>query len=74
MFKKLLLISCCLLLASCEVQPEDYAKSPWQTITSTRHMIDSYRMAVPHGWLVLARLSSGSGMAFVPDEKHEWKP
>ena len=63
----------CLLLSSCESQPEDYAKSPWQTITSSRHLIDSYRMPVPHGWLVLARLSTGTSMSYIPDEKHEWK-
>lgn len=25
------------------------------------------------GWVVMARLTTGSSLTFVPDEKHEWK-
>ena len=45
------------------------------SVDSNGEGVDShnYRTMVPGGWLVMSIVYNNTGMAFVPDPKHEWK-
>lgn len=53
-----------LLPAICWSQPK------WEVVHCTVSEYPcTYRMKIPHGWLIYA----DRGVAYYPDEKHEWR-
>ena len=49
-----------------------YANSSWETIKAPEQGLDLMRLSTPHGWIVTYD-DHARGIAYVPDEKHEWK-
>lgn len=62
--KKILLLL--LLSTNCFAVSWECDTGKWGTYTICR-------ASVPHGWLVSKGQGFNSGIAFYPDEKHEWK-
>lgn len=67
MTKRLLLILV-LLVGNWYLVGDCYAEQKWERVESD-HLYPLFRTYLARGWLV----KNGSSIAYVPDEKHEWK-
>lgn len=70
MIRQILILCLLVVTGACWAAPH------WETVTEYHfgnNDNDSYRLEVPHGWLVVTRISTGTAMAFVQDEQHGWK-